>query len=230
VLSVARIIDFQERYIGDIFYHLPRFGGLATVLIWLVVTWLAWRRNRPLMRFCWIWVLVTPLPIEFIVGRDQACLYVCQAGWAIMAGILFADLVQYLAPRLVEIDAQCRSLGLARTRTLIAAAGMLIYALGSWQFKESVIKPGMPALGALTTDVLAEMRAKNPSVRSGATVVFLKNPWHNEGFDMAFMAELWFHDRNTRVLLNEASPMPADEIAKADAVFTWEEGKLIRVR
>ncbi len=230
VLSLDRIVDFQERYLGDIFYHLPRFGGIATLAIWLIVTWLAWRRNRPLMRFCWIWVLVTPLPIEFIIGRDQACLYVCQAGWAIMAGILFTDLVNFLAPRLVELDAQCRSLGVARTRTMLAVVGMVIYALWGWQYKENIVKPSMPALGALTMDVLAEVRAKNPTVRPGATVVFLDDPWHNQGFDMAFIAELWFRDRSTRVLLDQASHLSADEIAKADAVFTWQEDKLIRVR
>jgi hypothetical protein len=195
-----------------------------------VVTWLAWRPNRPLMRFCWIWVVVTPLPIEFIIGRDQACLYVCQAGWAIMAGILFADLVTFLAPQLIKIDAQCRSLGLERTRILVAAIGMVLYALWGWQFKEEVVKPSMPALGALTTDVLAEMRAKNPTVRPGSTVVFLDDPWHNQGFDMAFIAELWFRERSTRVLLNADNHLSAGEIAKADAVFTWQEGKLVRVR
>jgi hypothetical protein len=230
VLSWARIVDFNERYVGDIFYHLPRFGGWATLAILAAVTLLAWWGNRPLLRFCWIWIMVTPLPIEFIIGRDQACLYVCLAGWAIMAGILFADFVNFVAPRLVEIDAQCRSLGLARTRLLVAGVGMLLYALGSWQFKETVIKPGFPALGALTTDVLAEVRAKNPSVPSGSTVVFLHDPWHNEGFDMAFMAELWFRDRKTRVLLNEASHLSAEDLAKADAVFDWQEGKLVRVR
>jgi hypothetical protein len=230
VLSLARMVDFNERYLGDLFYQLPKFSGLTTAAIWLIVTWLAWRRNRPVMRLCWMWVMVTPLPIEFIVGRDQACLYVCQAGWAVMAGILFADLVDFLAPRLVALDAQCRSLGLARTRTLVAAAGMLIYAGGSWAFQRSVIEPGMPSLGQLTMQVLAEFRDKNPRVRPGATVVFLDDPWRNTGFDMAFIAELWFRDRRTRVVLNQATPLPPDELAKADAVFTWQDGKLLRVR
>ena len=230
VLSLDRIVDFQERYLGDIFYHLPRFGWPATLLIWLAVTWLAWRRGRPLLRFCWVWVLVTPLPIEFIIGRDQACLYVCMAGWAVMAGILFADLVTFAAPKLVAIDSQCRSLGETRTRALLAAAGMLVYALGSWSYKQTVVDPSKPALGLQTFEVLAELRAMNPSVPSGATEVFLDDPWRNAGYDMEFIAELRPRDRKTRVLLNRANPMAPEEIAKADAVFTWRDGKLIRVR
>jgi len=69
----------------------------------------------------------------------------------------------------------------------------------------------------------------NPSVPPGAEVVFLDDPWQG-GFDMAIIAELWFRDRRTRVLLNRVSHLPPEEIAKAGAVFTWRDGKLIRVR
>jgi hypothetical protein len=230
VLSLDRIVDFQQRYIGDIFYHLPRFGSLATVAIWLAVTYVVWRRNRPLLRFCWVWVLVTPLPVEFIVGRDQACLYVCLAGWAVMAAVLFTDWTTRAAERAVAADADFRRLGLRRGRMVLAAAGMLLFAFVSWQFKKTEVSPEMAQIGPLTNAVLGEFRAMNPSVPPGATVVFLDDPWQNHGYDMAFIAELWFRNRKTRALLNQASPLSPQEIAKADAVFTWREGKLIRVR
>jgi len=47
---------------------------------------------------------------------------------------------------------------------------------------------------------------------------------------MSFIAELWFRDRTTRVLLDQVSHLPPEEIAKADALFTWRDGRLIRVR
>jgi len=230
VLSWERICDFQQRYIGDVFYHLPRFGGLATLLIWLAVTWLVWRRNRPLLRFCWIYILVTPLPVEFLIGRDQACLYVCMAGWAVLAATLVTGWLNGAAALVVAADPKLRRLGKERVLTRMAAAAMILFALGSWRYKETNVAPAMPALGQLTFDVLAEFRAMNPRVPPGATVIFLDDPWHNAGFDMSFIAELWFRDRKTRVLLNQVSHLPPDEIAKADAVFTWQEGKLIRVR
>jgi hypothetical protein len=230
VLSWDRIADFQQRYVGDIFYHLPRFEALATLLIWLAVTWVAWRRNRPLLRFCWVYILVTPLPVELIIGRDQACLYVCLAGWAVMAATLLTEWTSWAAQRLAASDADFRRLGQDRLRTVLAAAAMLLFALGSWRYKQVEVAPAEPALGQLTFDVLAEFRAMNPHVRPGATVVFLDDPWPNAGFDMAFIAELWFRDRNTRVFLNQVSHLPPEEIAKAGAVFTWRDGKLIRVR
>jgi len=47
---------------------------------------------------------------------------------------------------------------------------------------------------------------------------------------MAMIAELWFGDRKTRVRLNQKTPLTDGEIAAANAVFTWKQGKLIRVR
>jgi hypothetical protein len=202
VLAWDRVVDFQQRYVGDIFYHPPRFQSLETLVIWLAVTWVAWRRNRPLLRFCWVYILVTPLPVEFIIGRDQACLYVCLAGWAVMAATLCTGWIDRTAPRLVAADPEFRRLGLRRVRALMAAAGMLLFALGSWRYKQVNVAPFEPALGQQTFDVLAQFRALNPRVPPGATVVFLDDPWKNAGFDMAFIAELWFRDRNSRVLLN----------------------------
>jgi len=222
------MVDFQERYIGDIFYHPLRFEWLATLLIWLAVTYLVWRRKRPVLRFCWFYVLLTPLPIEFLQGRDQACLYVCLAGWAVLAATLFTDWLAS-ATRVVAAEPLFRRLESRRVRAMLAAAGMILFALESWRFKQRKVEPAIPHLGGLTTGVLAEFRAMNPHVRPGATVVFLDDPWKG-GFDMAFIAELWFRDRQTWVLLNRLSHLPPEEIAKADAVFTWRDGKLIRVR
>jgi len=51
---------------------------------------------------------------------------------------------------------------------------------------------------------------------------------HN--FDMAFIAELWFRDRRTRVILNHITPQTPSELDSAQALFSWADGKLIRLR
>jgi len=228
VLALERIVDFQERYMGDIFYHLPSFDWPATLLIWLAVTYLVWRRKRVVLRFCWFYMLLTPLPIEFLEGRKRACLYICLAGWAVLAATLFTDWLASEA-RVLTAEPLFRRLEPRRVRAVLAAAGMILFALGSWRFKQTEIAPAIPHLGEQTAEVLAEFRAVNPRVRPGATVVFLDDPWRG-GFDMSFIAELWFRNRQTQVLLDQVSHLPPEEIAKADAVFTWRDGKLIRVR
>jgi hypothetical protein len=229
VFSWERIVDFQERYIGDIFYHVPRFEWLATLLIWLAVTYLVWRRKRPVLRFCWIYILVTPLPIEFLQGRDQACLYVCLAGWAVLAATLFTDWLSSAA-RILTAEPLFPRLKPERVRGVLAAAGMVLLALGSWNFEQTEVQPAIQYLGGETTTVLAEFRAENPHVPPGSKVIFLDDPWPGKNFDASRIGELWFHDRKTLVLLHQMHHFSPEEIAKADVLFTWRDGKLIRVR
>jgi hypothetical protein len=147
-----------------------------------------------------------------------------------MAATLFSGWITRTAARMAAADPDFRRLGPGRLGALMAAAAMLLFAFVNWHYKKTEIGADFPLLGRQTFEVLAQFRAVNPSVRPGSTVIFLDDPWKNAGFDMAFIAELWFRDRNTRVLLNNASHLPPEEIAKADAVFTWQDGKLIRVR
>lgn len=228
VFSWARIVEFQERYIGDIFYQLKSFDGATTVAIWLVVTYFAWRRDRPILRFCWVWALITSVPVEFISGRGEANIYVTLAGWAILAGTLFVDWAASAA-RVLSGENLFRSVGEAGLRATVVAVGMIVLAWEMWSFKERRVVPVIPLISPLTEEVLAQFRALNPRVKPGATVVFLEDPW-TEGFDMYFIARLWFHDRNTTVFLAQKRQMSPDEIARADALYTWREHKLVQIR
>jgi hypothetical protein len=225
--SWERIVDFQQRYLADIFYQVPRMGGLAVCLIWIAVTYLAWRRPRPILQFCWFWIVVTPLPIEFLIGRDQACLYVPLAGWAIMAATVFLDCVPAVT-RVVAGERIFRGVNPARVRTVLVTGVVLVWAASSWAYKERWITPSIWKLDPGLADELAEYRSVNPQVPAGSTVVFLDDPTHS--WDSAFVAELWFRDRRTRVILNQVTPLNPEEIARANAVFTWKEGRLLRVR
>jgi hypothetical protein len=227
VLSWERFSDFEERYIGDIFYHLPRFGGVMTIAIWAAITYLAWRRKNPLLRFCWWYIVLTPLPLAVLIGRDQACLYVTLAGWAILFGSLFEAILPRLA-RLVASEPTFEKMPVARVRTLVASAVMVVMAFAAWSYKKTDIEPGNLAIAPLTASVLAEFRAVNPHVKPGSKVVFMDDPFHS--FDMSMIAELWFGDRSTKVRLNQKTPLSPVELAAADAIFTWKDGKLLRLK
>jgi len=64
-------------------------------------------------------------------------------------------------------------------------------------------------------------------VRQHDTVVFLNDPF--DDWDMAFIAELWFRDRTVSIRLNKKTPLTAEELARADFLFDWREGRLVPV-
>ena len=226
-LSMARLIDFQVQSWSDILEHWNLFGWQSVLVFWLVLTYLAWRCDRPLLRFCWFFFLVTPLPIEFLVARVGACLAIPYCGLAIFAGVAFIDGARHAA----DFLGTERWFRRFRPETLFAALcllGVFFWAEQNHRVKQWLVKPAMDDLGRGTWDVITQLRLLHPQVRPHSTVVFQNDPF--TGFDMAFIAEAWFRDRSLDIRLPRLSPLSPRELANAPYVFTFERGKLVQVR
>jgi hypothetical protein len=225
IFSAKRFLDFQKTFLGDAaFLHV---GGGGILAFWLVVSYLAWRPGaRPVLRFCWAWLVLTPIPIEFLPGKSQGCLYIPMLGLAMFAGVIFEDLAGAMAGVLASEPLFRRAGRSALTSVLIAAA---IYFWGreNRSRQQLFVKPVMAALGAQTWEVIQQFSALNPHVRPGSHVVFLSDPFTE--WDMLFIADLWFRDRSVTVHLHRLTPLPPPELVRAGALFDYRDGKLLRV-
>jgi hypothetical protein len=226
VFTLRRLVAFQKAYLGDLLlgWHSGWRGILA---LWAVLAYLAWRRDRPVLRFCWIFMALTPLPIEFLEDRHGACLAIPLAGWAIFGSVLFLDLVRALSGVLVR-EPLLRPMG---GKGLVAA--MLAMAVFLWarenRYRQRVVsEPVMAALGQQEWEVLEQFRIVNPQVRPNSRVAFLDDPL--KSWDMLFAAQLWFRDRSLAIHVAREGPLSPDELAKMDYVFTFEAGKLVRLK
>jgi hypothetical protein len=226
VFSWRRFLDFQKTFLGDAaFWHA---GGAGVLVFWLVISYLAWRPGaRPILRFCWALLICTPLPIEFLPGKSQACLYLPMLGLAIFAAVIFADLACALAGVLAG-EPLLRRLGRPVLAASLIAVGIFYWGRENRLRKQSSVKPSMAALGAQTWQVIQQFRALDPHVRPHSHVVFLNDPFTE--WDMLFIADLWFRDRTVTVHLQRLTPLPPSELAAAEALFDYRDGKLSRVR
>jgi hypothetical protein len=226
VFSWRRFLDFQKTFLGDAaFWHA---GGAGVLVFWLVISYLAWRPGaRPILRFCWALLICTPLPIEFLPSKSQACLYLPMLGLAIFAAVIFADLACALAGVLAG-EPLLRRLGRPVLAASLIAVGIFYWGRENRLRKQSSVKPSMAALGAQTWQVIQQFRALDPHVRPHSHVVFLNDPFTE--WDMLFIADLWFRDRTVTVHLQRLTPLPPSELAAAEALFDYRDGKLSRVR
>jgi hypothetical protein len=227
VFSWKRLADFQNRTLRDLFLGWNSFDKHTPLAIWVTVTYLAWRRNRPALRFCWFYILLTPLPIEFLPGRGGPCLYIPLFGWATFASIVFRDVVR-AAAAFGAREPLLRALGRSRISALLIATGLFLWARDNRRLENSFVKPSIPRLGQQTWEVMQQFQSVRPRVEPGSRVVFLDDPLGT--FDMAFLAELWFRDRSVSVSLNRRAPLPPAEIAAANHVFTFQNQKLVQLR
>ena len=224
VLSVGRLIDFQHVMLSDVFvnWHYPVWPiwvGLG-VTACTTVRWLGWQAKAPAsqlaLRFCWVFsIVIAPLPIEFLKGRSAACLAIPAVGLAVFAAVTITELAG-LASRRREVTA------------VVVVVAVCLWAHRVHYLKGWLVEPAMAQLGQTGWDVISQFRALNPHVQPGSQVVILHDP--STDLETASIAQLWFRDRTVVIHLQRQNPLPPEELAKMDALFDFQNGKLIRVK
>ena len=227
VFSIQRILDFQKGSITDLLClpFVPDLFGVAVV--WSLLTCLAWMGNRPALRFCWVFMIVTPLPIEFLVERYQGALYIPMAAWVVFGALVIVRATAALSTNLAAGRAFRFTSRKRIELSLMAAAVLLLFIATSYR-KAAYIIPAAKAQGHLTGEVIGQLQALKPHVRPHGKLVFLNDPFVD--WDMAFIAELVLRDRNLEIYLQRLDPLPASEMPTADAIFDWRKGKLIQIK
>jgi len=229
VFAIGRVRAFQRLSYQDLFMNwdsAPGWGGLLAA--WVLMAYLAWRRaDRPALRFLFWFLVVAPLPIEFLVGKSQACLALLMIGLAVYVAIVLVDLANAIA-RLLCGEPLFRLLGSRVLAGLLIAWVVYYWAHENRHLQTHIVRNSMASLGEDSWDIIQQLRALDPHARPGSRVAFLDDPFHS--FDMHNIAELWIHDRSVDVHVMRDGPLTPEELARRDQVFTFENRKLIRLR
>jgi hypothetical protein len=226
VFSLQRVHDFQRTFFGDAaFLHV---GWSGILFLFALLTYLAWRPGaRTVLRFCWFFVLLTPLPIEFLPGKSQACLYIPMIGGAIFVAVILVDASRAAAGFLSHEPIFGRLTPQA-LQAVILALVVFYWGRANLSRKITDAKPVMAALGQQTAEVIEQFRELNPHLSSGSHVAFLNDPFQE--WDMLFIADLWFRDRTITVHLQKKTPLSPDELARIPYWFDYRDGRLLRLK
>ena len=226
VFTVHQLFAAEKTYMGEFFLSQGKFGWQGVVGVWLLLVYLAWRRHRAGLRFCFAFLMLTPLPIVFLEGRSAACLYIPLAGWAVFAAVMLTDAAGAAASFLANEPL------FGRMGRNALTAGVLVAALFFWAKendlrRREVARPAMADVGRVTWQTIEQLRALNPHLEPHSQAVFLHDPF--EAWDMAFIADLWFRDHTIEFHLQRFTPISEEEQRKMH-VFDFQDGRLMMVR
>lgn len=224
--SMARVWAFQIQSLGNLFENWAYFDHQRVAILWVLMFYLAWRRLRPVLRFAFLLLLVCPLPIEFLIGRAQGCLYIPMVAWALFVSVVFVDLAGGVAA-ILSGEPVFRSIPRAWIAAALIAVGLVLWVRQNAQLKKDNVDPITADCWPKTWSGIQQLKLLNPHVRPNSTVVFLDDPLGN--YDMVFIAELWFRDRTLSISVNHP-PLTRQEIAKADYLFDYRDGHFVQVR
>jgi hypothetical protein len=224
-LSIGRLFRFEKAAMDDLFLTWGTFAWKGVVAVWLGTAYLAWRRPRPAMRFLWVWLMVTPLPLSVLEGRSGACLYIPVAAWSIFGAVVLLDVARAVG-RFLSGEPPLR-----RVPQSVFVALVLAFAFYRWaerinRLQVNFVRPAMAQVGGRHAEVIAQLRKLNPRVAPHSRVLFLHDPLPD--WDMVFVAQLWFHDRTLNVYSQNRTPIPENE-RSGMRVFDFHDGRFIDV-
>ena len=226
-LSMYRVWAFQLQSFGDLFEKWVYFGRAGIVVLWIAMFYIAWRRPRPVLRFACSFLLIAPLPIEFLIGRAQGCLYIPMLDWAIFVSVVFVDVADGIAGRLAA-EPGFRRLGRTWLSAAVVTAGVVFWAYRNADLKRRYVDPNTVDFAPKIWNTIQQLKALQLRIRPQTTMIFLDDPLGS--WDMLFIADLEFRDRTLTVRLNRKTPLAPEEIAKADYVLDYRDGRLVQVK
>lgn len=225
VFSWSRYWESTTRFVNTIFYQPIEngfFSPARVVLLAGVLLYAAWRLKQRHLLLMWFFLWIAPLPITFLPGRGGACLYIPLVGWAVILASLFQSCARAAAgSRALRWMPRNLPLGL-----IVALGIATLWAITERESRD--IPLGIRRGCQLTHSVIRQIRAVQPAVRPGSKIYVVHGP--SRDWDMKFIMELVYHDRSVNVWLGEQVPLPPADIARMDYVFTFEDGRLKRLK
>lgn len=226
VFTLQRFLESSLAHADELLYFRRRLTLPVLFGVWAAITWLAWRRPRPELRFAWAMILLTPLPIVFLPNRIHACLYLPLAAWAIFLAIAVVDLAR-AAAAFLEGEPIVGRLG--RTTLFCVLIAFCVYQFARLGVAEKRrLAPEVASHGALTAAVIEQFRTVCPRVPPGAQVLIDNDPFAD--WDAYFIARLQWRDRGVRVWLQSKTPLPPEEWKNLNYVLRFEGTRLVRVK
>jgi hypothetical protein len=224
--SLNRLVHFQQDAFADLLLlHHPTTKTVA--VIWITLSCLAWLMRLRVLRFCWIVMVVAPLPVTFLENRHGPCLYIPLIGWAIFAAVILAGSATRIAA-LLDTLLPWRHLAGRLTITILVAIAVVFWCRLNLPYRNGYTNHALADMGADITPVIQQLSTLPIHPSPHSVVAFLDDPLHT--FDMAHIAELCFHDRSVTIWLESVARHTPQDLSHAEHIIDYRAGRFVVIR
>jgi hypothetical protein len=215
--TVVQFLATSRNFFDYTFFHVTTYSLLT---IWLVLVAIAWLSGFRVLRFSWFFLMISPLPVAFIVPRGPAQYYIPWFGWVLFAGSVLAESL-YRLTRSVRLAPEILA-GVRRSVLVLVLACILfpVYKNAGWQNATSV------ALEApLIRDSVEQLHALHPRLPPHSRLLFRDDPFPANWWTLTFLMKESYRDDSLEVYRLKQEGAAADERQEYDYVFDYRDGR-----
>jgi hypothetical protein len=221
--TLAQFLLTSAHFAGD-FTGTPDWPAWVVILAWTALAANAWAARSRVLGFAWLYLMLSPLPVAFLLPRGAAQYYVCVFGWMLYAAVVLVRIARFFT----------RGMPLSEW-WLTRARGAALFVV-SMAILYSVFKPlgyadigSVTAVAPLNRDMAEQLHASAPAIRHGSRLLFLNDPISPNIYDLLFLVRLSYGDPTIEVSRVKQMPQPPNEreIAAYDYVFDYRDGRFV---
>jgi len=221
----TQFMETSRRFLGDI-AGTHAWSVRTVLLLWVVLFAIAWISKSPSLKFAWLFVMLSPVPVAFILPRGAPQYYVPWFGWVLYSAVVLVRPLEYLTGKLWTGAWLARARGTA----LIAALVLILYPYckraGWWNVTSAWIEAPQ------NRETVAQLHRAAPRLRPRSRLLFWNDPISSDIENLIFMVQLSYHDPSLEVKRVKQMKQAPDEkeMAAYDYVFDYRDGQFIELR
>jgi hypothetical protein len=230
VFTFGQFMETNREFLDNLFYQRGLFTAAWVVLLWALLFFIAWwTKSRPL-KFAWLFLMISPLPLDFVLPRGGAQYYVVLFGWTLYGATGIVQGSDYLLSRIPCANGPwvARIWG----AILLGAIAIVLFPYEKYLVQFSV--PSVTIEGVIYRSMAKQLRTLHPEIPPEARILFLDDPISHpeQDLNMTFLVRLIYRD--SRIVVDRAKRMrerPTDaQLAGYDYVYDYRAGRVIEAK
>jgi hypothetical protein len=225
VFTWHRFLLTSRMFLGDLFFTPERFPPSLVVPLWVALAAIAWIGKSRTLRFAWLFLMLSALPLAFVEPRGAAQYYVPLFGWALYGAAAAAAVSHWL---LLPLRGRAMLSGeRMRAPVLLTAVSLLMYPFYKAQGHDNVTSVTVD--GVVLQSLVAQTLSLYPLLPEGSRLLLL-NESDSPAWD-TFLAAVRLSYRDHAIKIDRARRMGHvigdRRLALYDHVLDYREGKLV---
>jgi Dolichyl-phosphate-mannose-protein mannosyltransferase len=213
--SWGRFLETSRNSLTELLFQPHTVSSRFVLLTWIILFAIAWAAKSKPLKFAWLFIMLSVIPVAFIFSRGPAQYYIPLFGWVLYAA---AAIVQ-ASLHLVKTRAYA-SFNLARATLVFLAVAFALAKLNartSWSDLSAVALEG-----ERFRSIVSQVHRVAPDLRPGARVLFLDDPL-DDRWQLTSLMRLSYRDRDLSVDQVKFLPgRPGDaELKRYDSIFSY---------
>jgi hypothetical protein len=221
VFTWDRFMTTSSYFVSGLLLEDNLLPAMAVLLIWLILFVVAWASKSRVLKFAWLFLMLSVIPVAFINPRGPGQYYIPFFGWLLYTATALVEGTKYLISKLP------RSARFAPVRAVLlflAVAAFMVRVNRPYTWSSL---PAVALEGEQYRSIVQQVHQLHPSLRPGARVIFLNDPI-DDPFQMIFLMRLSYGD--DKLVIDRAKlmtpPPGATKIASYDYVLDFDRSRI----